>query len=458
MNKVEHKATRANILQFAAEDTKKASFKGTIYKKQIAKFGEWVNPDYPWFSDDPIMTLDEAWADTIIKNFNNNVLGSPVTVPLNHTDDVKANTGVVKSLSSVKGQGLFADIDVRDEETIKKLDNGLILDVSISFQWDYISQADGKHYGATLLHVALVNTPYLIGMDSFEKVGEALSKFSRSIFKPSTGLALGGSESAIMLSRSKIKELGKDYMEEVNIRNEKEFDVTIKVTRDGAEVEEVVKAGEEVSVPKEQEVDITTQLEEAVEVEATGDEEENKDEENEENKEGEEDTKDSENEEGTDEDHDKEEESSKEELSRVKLENEEYKVKAKYSALLSKGLVIPAQEAKIIGLAKLGQGVELSTESGKKIDLASVVFDILEAGTVKFSTDETGSDKEEEDKEEDKENEEGDKKPSESLTEAELAGMKAVGADPAKMDELAEKDPVFKQALESLSKKSKGKK
>lgn len=457
MTEIKHSKNNANILQFASEDTKKATFKGTIYKKQIAKFGEWVNPDYPWFSDDPIMTLDEEWANTIVKNFNNNVLGSPVTVPLNHTDDVKANTGVVKSLSVVKGQGLFAEIDIRDEETIKKLDNGLILDVSISFQWDYISQADGKHYGATLLHVALVNTPYLIGMDSFEKVGEALSKFSRSIFKPSIGLALGDRESAIMLSRDKIKELGKDNMEEITLKNEKEFDVTIRVTRDGEEVEEVVKAGEEVSVPQDQEADITTQLDEATEVEDNQeDKEEEKDEDDDKDQEDE-DTNNEEKKESTEEEHEDKEESSKEELSRVKLENEEYKVKAKYSELLSKGLVIPAQEAKIIGLAKLGQGVELSTDSGKKIDLASVVFDILEAGTVKFSTDETGSDKEEEEKEEE-ENEEGVKKPSEALTEAELAGMKAVGADPAKMDELAEKDPVFRQALESLSKISKGKK
>ena len=120
--------------------------------------------------------------------------------------------------------------------------------------------------------------------------------------------------------------------------------------------------------------------------------------------------------------------------------------------LLSAGKVIPAQETKILALAKLGAGVQLSTESGKKIDLATVVLDILEAGNVKFSTEENGSDKEDENQDDDSsQNSDENKKPSETLSEAELAGFKAVGADPAKMDELAEKDPVFREALKSLS-------
>lgn len=456
MNKVEHKATRANILQFANEDTKQATFKGTTYKKQVAKFGEWVNPDYPWFSDDPIMTLDEEWANQVIKNFNDNVLGSQVTVPINHTDDANANAGVVKSLSIVKGKGLFADIEILDDSVKEKLDKGLIFDVSISFAWDYISQADGKHYGPTLIHVALVNTPYLIGMDSFEKVGAALSKLGNSLFKRDTGLALNSREGVIMLSRTKIKELSKETMKLSKIVNDKEFDVTVKVTRDSEEVEEVVKAGETIEVPEEQEADVTTQIEEAVA--PTEDEEETKDEENKDEEENKDDTN-SDDEEV--EDQENKEETSEEKLARVTIENSEYKIKEKYSALLSKGLVIPAQEAKIVGLAKLGQGVELSTGSGKKVDLASVVFDILEAGVAKFSTDENGSsDEEDEDETKDEEDKSDDetKKPSEGLSEAERAGFQAVGADPQKMDELAEKDPVFREALANLSKSKKGKK
>ena len=441
------KTKYGQILQFANEDTTKATFKGSIYRKEIAKFGEWVNPDYPWFSDDPTMTLDEAWAETIVKNFNEDALGSPVTVPLNHTDDVRVNTGIVESLEIVAGDGLYANLKIIDEDTQAKLDNGLIFDVSISFVWDLVRQDNGKHYGATLLHVALVNTPYLIGMNAFEKVGAALSRLSKS-FKP-VGLSLN-TDGAIMLSRTKVKELSN--VEESTIKNDKEFDVTVTYKDGDEDKEVVVKAGEEVTVPTEVAEEVTTQIADAVA--PTEDEDSNSEDENKEDEDakGDESTED-ENKESEDEEEDEEADKDKA-LAKAKLKNAEYAIKERYNTLLSAGKVIPAQEAKILALAKLGVGVQLSTDSGKKIDLATVVLDILEAGNVKFSTEENGSDKEDENQDDDSnQNSDENKKPSESLSEAELAGFKAVGADPAKMDELAEKDPVFREALKSLSNK-----
>lgn len=446
------KTKYGNILQFASEDTQKATFKGTIYRKQIAKFGQWVNPDYPWFSDDPNMTLDEAWGETIVKNFNDDALGSPVPVPLNHTDDVRVNTGLVESLEVVAGDGLYANLKIADDDTIDKLDKGLIFDVSISFMWDFIRQDNGKHYGATLLHVALVNTPYLIGMTAFEKVGEALSKLSKS-FKP-VGLSLA-TDGAIMLSRTKVKELSN--VEESTIKNDKEFDVTVTYKDGDEDVSVVVKAGEEVTVPTEVAEEVTTQIADAVA--PTSDEDENKDS-NSDDENKDEDANSDDSSENADDDKKEDEEDEDEEadkdkaLAKAKLKNAEYAIKERYNTLLSAGKVIPAQETKILALAKLGAGVQLSTDSGKKIDLATVVLDILEAGNVKFSTEENGSDKEDENPDDDSnQNSDENKKPSETLSEAELAGFKAVGADPAKMDELAEKDPVFREALKSLSSK-----
>lgn len=442
------KTKYGQILQFATEDTQKATFKGTIYRKQVAKFGQWVNPDYPWFSDDPNMTLDEAWGETIVKNFNDDALGSPVPVPLNHTDDVKVNTGIVESLEVVAGDGLYANLKIADEDTIDKLDKGLIFDVSISFMWDFIRQDNGKHYGATLLHVALVNTPYLIGMTAFEKVGEALSRLSKS-FKP-VGLSLA-SEGAIMLSRTKVKELSN--VEESTIKNDKEFDVTVTY-KDGDEgVSVVVKAGEEVTVPTEVAEEVTTQIADAVA--PTEDEDSNSDDENKDDDANSDDDSSENADDKKEDEEDEDEEADKDKaLAKATLKNAQYAIKERYNTLLSAGKVIPAQETKILALAKLGQGVQLSTESGKKIDLATVVLDILEAGNVKFSTEENGSDKEDENQDDDSsQNSDDTKKPSETLSEAELAGFKAVGADPAKMDELAEKDPVFREALKSLSSK-----
>lgn len=436
------KTKYGNILQFATEDTQVATFNGTIFRKQVAKFGEWENPDYPWFSDDPKMTLDEDWANKLVENFNAGNLGSKVPVPLNHTDDVKANTGEVVSLEVVAGDGLYANLDIRDEDTKEKLENGLIFDVSISFVWDLVRQDNGKHYGPTLLHVALVNTPYLIGMSAFEKVGQALSKLSSS-FKP-VGLSLNNG-GAIMLSRNKIKELSK--VEVSTIKNDKDFDVTVTYKDGDEDKEVVVKAGEEIEVPTEVAEDVTTQIAEA---EAPSeDEDENKEDESNDDSNSDENKDDS-----TEESEDEEEDKDKE-LSRLRLEKSTLSVEKRYEQLLSAGKVTPAMKDKILGLAKLEQGVSLSTEAGKKVSLSTIVFDILEAGDKKFSTEENGSGKEneEENNDDDSSQNSDDKKPSESLSEAELAGFKAVGADPAKMDELAEKDPVFREALKSLSTK-----
>lgn len=442
------KTKYGNILQFAKEDTQVATFSGNIYRKQVAKFGAWENPDYPWFSDDPKMTLDEAWAEQIVENFNNDSLGSQVPVPLNHTDDVRVNTGVVESLEVVAGDGLYANLKIMDKETQEKLDSGLIFDVSISFVWDLVRQDDGKHYGPTLLHVALVNTPYLIGMNSFEKVGAALSKLNKS-FQP-VGLSLSH-EGAIMLSRTKIKELAN--VEESTIKNDKDYDVTVTYKDGDEDKEVVVKAGEEVTVPTEVAEEVTTQIADS---EAPSSDDDSSDDNSEdENKDDDANSDDDSSENADDkkeDEEDEDEEADKDKaLAKATLKNAQYAIKERYNILLSAGKVIPAQETKILALAKLGQGVQLSTESGKKIDLATVVLDILEAGNVKFSTEENGSDKEDEDKTEDENTDTTDKKPSETLSEAELAGFKAVGADPAKMDELAEKDPVFREALKSLS-------
>jgi len=117
------------LIQFAAQDTNKATLNGHIYRKQLAKYGDWVNPQYPYLSSDPIMTLDETWGNKIIENFNNNTLGAPVPVPLNHTNDVRENTGRVQSLESVAGHNHYGNLLIKDEETIEDLDAEVIFDV-----------------------------------------------------------------------------------------------------------------------------------------------------------------------------------------------------------------------------------------------------------------------------------------------------------------------------------------
>ena len=394
----------AGLIQFAADDTNKASYSGSVYYKQLAKYGEWVNPQYPHLSSDPIMTLDEAWGAKIVANFNDNVLGSPVPVPLNHTSDVKENTGRVISLESVPGDGLYGRLRIDDASTSENLDKGIIFDCSISFDWNFTRTDNNKNYGPVLLHVALVNNPYLTEMNTFEKVDAAFSKLDDA-FK-TVGLSMDA-QNVMMLSRDKIKELSNMATEQEQIETETVADdaTDTEVETETAEVE-AVESEEEA---KEGELDATA--EETVEEEDTTDE-----------------------------------------LSRLRLENAELQLSREYDQLLAEGKVIPAQKDKILALSKLASGVELSKDT--KTDVTSIVLDILRTGKPQFSTDESGSSKEDETVTDTQDQgTEAYKKPSETLTEDELAGFKAVGADPAKMDELAEKDPVYAQALAALARK-----
>src|SRR4051794_17759703 len=131
---------------------------GTIFRKQIMSYGQWVNPNW-WWDDEIFMELNEELADQMIDNFNKKTFGKRISVPRNHTGDVNANAGEVVKLEKGPG-GLWAYLDIRDDKTIEDIDKGLIFDVSMGFDFDYQSQKDGKKYGAVLIHVALVTDPY----------------------------------------------------------------------------------------------------------------------------------------------------------------------------------------------------------------------------------------------------------------------------------------------------------
>lgn len=246
------------------------------------------------------MTLDEAWGDKIVANFNDNVLGSPVPVPLNHTSDVKENTGRVISLKSVPGDGLYGRLRIDDASTSENLDKGIIFDCSISFDWNFTRTDNNKNYGPVLLHVALVNNPYLTEMNTFEKVDAAFSKLDDA-FK-TVGLSMDA-QNVMMLSRNKIKELS-------NMATEQEQIETETVADDATDTEVETETAEVEAVESEEEAkegDLDATVEEPAEEEDTTDE-----------------------------------------LSRLRLENAELQLSREYDQLLAEGKVIPAQKIRFL--------------------------------------------------------------------------------------------------------------
>lgn len=452
-----------HIMMFADSSAPLEKINGTQYRKMIAKFGKWVNPFFPI----EYMELDKEWADQVKANFDAKIIDH-VPIPLNHTDDVSANTGELVELE-VGTDGLYGILEIRDWSTTDKIESGVIFDVSISFDWNYVDTEGGKEHGPVLLHVALVNNPYLKGMTGFEKTADQIAKEEAEQsawgdLEFLTDFSSKHKNSAIMLSESKAKELRE--MKFVTIKNDKDFPVTISVKdEDGEAVEKVLQPGEEVQVPSDQGEAVLATIAAAVKAD---DEEAESDEDKaaREAKEAEDAAAAKKKEEDdaaaaaaaaeadkdlTDEE--KAAKADKAELADLRAKNAKLELSEKYGTLLKAGKITPAQKDRFMALAEVhATTVNLS---GKPVQLSQIVVDILSAGpqVVKFSEDGTQETEEEKAAREKKEAEEaaaaGTKKPSEELSDQEKAGMEAVGADPKRMDELAEKYPAMKSALEN---------
>ena len=143
--------------------------KGKVYRKQILKFGAFPHPAKPGEK----LIIDDGMADTLIKNFENEVCDI-VQVPLAndqnlHIEDPSRNIGEVIALRKEK-DGVYADIDVRKSDAIEGIDNHTLLGVSAMMHMNYTDTRTGSKVGPTLLHTLVTNRPYLTGMKGFEEV------------------------------------------------------------------------------------------------------------------------------------------------------------------------------------------------------------------------------------------------------------------------------------------------
>lgn len=358
---------------------------GKLYKKQLFSYGTWANPMW-WWDGEPTMELTVDLATKMVQNFNNNVLGSPVPIPRNHTDDVNANTGIVQKLE-VGVDGLYGYLLIKHEATIEDIDDGLIFDVSIGFDWDYISQKDSTHYGPTLYHVALVNTPYINNMTGFSE-----AELAKRNHEYATALSIGGKQSVIMLSKSNVEEL--KTMKFAKVTNDKDYEIKVTYKNDeGADVEATVAAGAELEVPTTAEETVKGQIADSTAPAADDDAGAGEGDDPRPGGEGDTPVAGSEDApaaanggaapvEG--------EETAEQELARLRTKNAELEAGKAYDQLLTKGKIVPAQKELFLSLAKAGS-VNLSTDikgsdkkvlfaKGKTTSVITMLSAILEAG------------------------------------------------------------------------------
>lgn len=139
---------------------------GRRFKKHLLSEGELL---YPGVRGGKVK-VDAEFLNTIKRNFDNNVC-SIVQVPLagpknEHTEDPERNIGRVVELSVEDGK-LYAIADVR-----KHADDigSTLLGASAMLALNYKDTRTGENAGPTLLHMAVTNRPYVVGLEDYEEV------------------------------------------------------------------------------------------------------------------------------------------------------------------------------------------------------------------------------------------------------------------------------------------------
>lgn len=144
------------------------SKQGRIFEKHILNYGPLIYPGVKGGKVD----INEAWASRLIKNFNSKVCDI-VQVPLagannEHTEDPLRNIGEVVGLVT-RNNRIYAQIDARDQAAADRLGKTLI-GASAMLHLNYTDTRTGQKVGPTLLHVAVTNRPYVVGLDDFEEI------------------------------------------------------------------------------------------------------------------------------------------------------------------------------------------------------------------------------------------------------------------------------------------------
>ena len=475
----QHNNTRTVVMlsssTLSAKDKgEEGDWKGRRFRKQIAAFGQLYSP----LDGEECELLDEAWAEEMLANFEAKQSGKiptlpRVSIPFDHWSGTKDNAGEVVALEIVPGDGVYATLEIRDYEALYRLEQDLVFDVSMCFNWHYIDTRTGDDRGIVLEHVALVNDPFITGMNAFEEAPEQLKRDEVEAAETYLDNFNRRTNAVVMFSKSKVEELAKmrkhfskdnegEQPGVVEVTNDRDFDVVITVKNDdGEDVSKTVKAGETVEIPADQEEAVKKQIADAKdpnEKEGDGDDKENL------SRDGEQDEADKDEAEGDDkgdegdgeadetdkkgdgDDKENLSRSEREELSRLRAERNQAKAETAYQTMLSAGMIVPAQKDAFMqlhqNLSKAGGRVEFSRD-GKKVELSTteLLEELVKAGGKRVQFNQTGSTN----------GEAADKDDnaaiSKNLSQEEVEGLKANGITTKQIDELAAKSPAYAEAM-----------
>lgn len=320
--------------QIHLEDNKSESKnKFKRFWKQLCPFGEWVDPN-DW--ENSKLVIDDNLVDQMIKNFEEKTIDY-VPVPLGHPFDSSAladlNTGELLELEK-REDGLYGLLEIRDEEVADKIERSLIPNVSMGFDLRYKDKKTGEIKGAVLQHIGLVVDPYLKGMKAFEPA-----------------LSDNASDATVLLSENNPRKEDKMF---IKVQNDRDFDVEVKYKDGEEERVAILKSGEEIEVPADQEEIVKNQI-------ANAENQENK-------KDAAEKISDIENREKALSEERAKLDQEKAEIEKAKTELSEKQSLAEYEKLLSEGKILPSQKDTFLALSSVkNTEVRLSDTETKSV-------------------------------------------------------------------------------------------
>jgi polyhydroxyalkanoate synthesis regulator phasin len=223
-----------------------------LWRKQVLRFGKWKHPE----NKDIEFEITPAVLSQVLNNFN---AGVPVEAPvvLTHTDDPRMKRGRVKSFV-VTDTGLDAIMTVDDAELNENLDNEeKAPGVSCWLDLNYIHKETGEKLGAVVKHVALVNHPYIEGMEGFQAVlseAEEGEKYLPLVYlseKEKTKSKSGGDD---------MPKLKKELIEALKTDHEIDVEALLGESKQLAELQGKIEKGEFISAEDAKKVMLSDEL------------------------------------------------------------------------------------------------------------------------------------------------------------------------------------------------------
>lgn len=138
---------------------------GRLFEKHILTKGQLIHP-----ATKAVINIDDDFVAKLRKNFQEKVCDI-VQVPLagdrnEHVEAPDRNLGEVVDIKERDGK-VYAVIDARKQaEDFGKT----LLGASAMLHTNYVDTRTGKAVGPTLLHVAVTNRPYVVGLEDYKEI------------------------------------------------------------------------------------------------------------------------------------------------------------------------------------------------------------------------------------------------------------------------------------------------